>query len=195
MTASFETFAGATVSPDSTFEENNTMMEHHSPQPPPTEDTDRLALTHLQQAWNRLDLCEYAPLFRGNARRKIYVKDMVAVRRGGDAYYSLGAIQQRQAFCHTFLTLRSRRVQELFLQCATTCLQANRFMTHADLVVIVQEGNGKRHVQQQHQQYHHQQEHQQYGTAAMGQDDVMQRASKRQRTTTTCFNAGIQCFS
>jgi hypothetical protein len=192
MTASFQTFSGATVSPDSTFEET---MEHNSPQAL-TEDTDLHALTHLQHAWNRLDLCEYAPVFRGNAQRKIYVKDMVAVRRGDDAYYSLGAIQQRQAFCHTFLTLRSRRLQELFVQCATTCLQVNRFMTNADLVVIVQEGNGKRHVQQQQQQQQQQyHQHQQYATAAMVQDDVMQRASKRQRTTTACFSAGIECFS
>mmetsp|Transcript_3404 Transcript_3404/g.5610 ORF Transcript_3404/g.5610 Transcript_3404/m.5610 type:complete len:175 (-) Transcript_3404:156-680(-) len=174
MTASFvQPFGATTVSPDSAFDR----MDHTGPSSAELPE-DHLPLTHLQHAWNRLDLCEYAPMFRGNAKRKMYVQDMMAVRHGQSAYYSLGVVEQRQAFTGTFLSLRSRRLQELFLQCASTCLQENRFMMQADLVLIVQEGNGKRHQQEQ----------------VMDEEVVvMQRASKRQRTS--CSFGGIQCFS
>lgn len=175
MTASFEPFGGAAaVSPDATFDE---LMDRY----PARSDEDLPLLTHLQHSWNRLDLCEYAPMFRGSAKRKMLLKDLAAVRKGGTAYYSLGATPERLSFAGTFLRLRSRRLQELFMECATVCLHQNRFMTQADLVSIVQEGNGKRHQQQQH--YEH--------------DIVMERANKRQRTA--CFGGsssnGIQCFS
>jgi hypothetical protein len=137
MTASFEPY-GVTVSPDSTMED--WMEDDHSHS---SEERDVMrCLTHLQQWWNRLDLAELAPIFHGTAKRKLYLKDMATVRHGGMGYYSLGG-PDRQVFANTFLTL-SRSLQHIFLQCATSCLQENRFMNQSDLMTILQEGRGKR---------------------------------------------------
>jgi phage pi2 protein 07 len=162
MTVSFEPY-GATVSPDSTMDD---MMGQDSPDN--EEQNDILFLTHLQRAWNRLDLAEFAPIFQGNTKRRLYLKDMVAVRNGGMVYYSLGG-QERQAFSSSFLTL-SRRLQQIFIQCATSCLHENRFVSQADLMAILQEGKGKR------QQFANTEE---------------QHRNKRQRSS---FD-GIQCFA
>ena len=136
MTASFEPY-GVTVSPDSTMEDwmddENAVDEDH--------DVIR-CLTHLQQWWNRLDLAELEPIFQGTAKRKLYLNDMTAVRHGGMVYYSLGG-SERQLFANTYLTM-SRCLQQIFLQCATSCLHENRFMNQSDLMMILHEGRGKR---------------------------------------------------
>lgn len=149
MGTSFETY-GSTITPGPTFESEQ--------QGGSEEQVSATTLSHLQYAWNLLDLCDFSPCFRGNRSRRMYLKDLTEVRHGGAAYYSLGG-EERKSFGARFLTL-SRRLQELFIQCATACLQQNRFMVQGDLALIMQEGRGKRHQFQEYEQ----------------------RASKRQRT-------------
>lgn len=60
----------------------------------------------------------------------------------------MGAGPQRQAFGEAFASLSSRCLQQIFLQCATLCLQENRFMSQTDLMVILHEGKGKRFQRQ-----------------------------------------------
>jgi hypothetical protein len=140
MTASIDPFGSMVASSNS-----KTAMEVDSTSTSRDESLhDRQILTYLQQSWNRLDLSEWEPVFQGTSMRKLHLHDLTSVRHGRRVYHSLGAGPQRQAFGEAFASLSSRRLQQLFLQCATLCLQENRFMSQADLMVIAHEGRGKR---------------------------------------------------
>ncbi|KAI2513843.1 hypothetical protein MHU86_626 [Fragilaria crotonensis] len=140
MTASLDPFGSMVASPDS-----KTAMEVDVTSTSRDQSLqDRQILAYLQQSWNRLDLSEWEPVFQGTAMRKLYLHDVASVRHGRRVYYSLGAGPQRQAFGEAFDSLSSRRLQQLFLQCATLCLQENRFMSQADFMLILHEGRGKR---------------------------------------------------
>ena len=161
MTVSFEgEYArSVSVSPDSTFHE--AMGENESE----LESLYR-TLSLLQRVWNNLDMTVMGP--HGNSRRRIYINDMLAVRQGSDSlYYSLGG-EERQRFALTFLTL-SRRVQDLFIECSSTCLHENRFMNERDISIIVNEASGKR-----------------FNTKRTAQGEF-QREAKKQKTCYPCF--------
>ena len=129
---------GETVTPDSTFDESM----HICPVESPAEST----LEELRVMWNRLDQvgCFYDSVgyYRMNRQRNLYLKDMVDIRRGGRAYYSLGG-DGREMFGNTFSRLQ-RKSQEIFILCCTKCVQENRPLRSADIQSMLYEARGKR---------------------------------------------------
>eukprot|EP00543_Licmophora_paradoxa_P010017 CAMPEP_0202468164 /NCGR_PEP_ID=MMETSP1360-20130828/74429_1 /ASSEMBLY_ACC=CAM_ASM_000848 /TAXON_ID=515479 /ORGANISM="Licmophora paradoxa, Strain CCMP2313" /LENGTH=145 /DNA_ID=CAMNT_0049092995 /DNA_START=22 /DNA_END=459 /DNA_ORIENTATION=- len=127
-------------------------------------------LDNLRGCWNRLDQDDFGSFCSYN-KRKLYLSDMKAIRRGQQAYYSLGG-DDRRAFSETFLGM-SRRMQEIFITSAANCLQEGRYIQRSDIERIIHESRGKR----KDEIFHH-------------VDSAYNRTAKRNRTSYWVQGAG-----
>ena len=146
------------VTPDSTFDETSVTtlpMIHHPDNHPQQQNNNNnnnnnrnfsltvvQVLEKLQSIWNRLDLQDFQPVFVSTTKRRLYLKDMVEIRFGGHAYYSLGG-DDRVTFGTMFAHLE-RKVQEVFRNACANCLQDGRFLQASDMEAILQQARGKR---------------------------------------------------
>jgi len=148
---------------------DDTLPQEESPSAAPG------TLVLLKNSWNRLDQTTFHG-YASNSKRQQYLKDIVQLRKGEHAYYSLGG-DERQQFGALFTSLNSK-LQESFVHFASQCLHENRIMADSDLHSMVLQEKGKRETGP---------------VPCLGAVHQCQRPSKRARDSYFWLQ-GIHCF-